>query len=152
LYRVPFDTPKTWRRERRSVWFTNAAILACFLALGFWRGFGAVAMVQLPFIVVTTIVGFWLFSVQHRFEEGAWLRQPDWSFDAAAMKGSSHLALPGVLHWATGNISYHHIHHLSPRIPNYRLAACHRSSAILRPDTSLSLKRALSAASLTLWD
>jgi omega-6 fatty acid desaturase (delta-12 desaturase) len=152
LYRVPFDTPKTWTRERHSVWFTNAAILTCVLALGFWRGFGAVAMVQLPIIAVTTIVGFWLFSVQHRFEAGAWLRQPDWSFDAAAMKGSSHLALPRILHWATGNIGYHHIHHLSPRIPNYRLAACHRSSEILRPETSLSLARALGAGNLTLWD
>lgn len=152
LYRVPFDTPKTWTRERHSVWFTNAAILTCLLALGFWRGFGAVAMVQLPIIFVTTVVGFWLFSVQHRFEEGAWLRQPDWSFDAAAMKGSSHLALPRILHWATGNIGYHHIHHLSPRIPNYRLAACHRSSTILQPETSLSLARALGAGNLTLWD
>jgi omega-6 fatty acid desaturase (delta-12 desaturase) len=152
LYRVPFDTPKSWTRERRSVWFTNAAILTCILMLGFWLGFGAVAMVQLPIVVVTTVVGFWLFSVQHRFEDGAWLRQPNWSFDAAAMKGSSHLALPRILHWATGNIGYHHIHHLSPRIPNYRLAACHRSNAILQPETSLSLGRALGAGNLTLWD
>lgn len=152
LYRFSFDTPKSWLRERRSVWLTNAAVAAWVLALGFWLGFGAVALVQIPIIVVTTIVGFWLFSVQHRFEEGAWLRQPEWSFDAAAMQGSSHLALPRVLHWATGNIGYHHIHHLSPRIPNYRLAACHRSSAMLRPETSLSLARALGAGNLTLWD
>jgi omega-6 fatty acid desaturase (delta-12 desaturase) len=106
----------------------------------------------LPIIFVTTVVGFWLFSVQHRFEASAWFRQPEWTFDAAALGGSSHLALPRILHWATGNIGYHHIHHLSPRIPCYNLAACHESNALLRPKTTLSLRRALGAGNLTLWD
>jgi len=152
LYRFAFDTPADWIRERHSVWFTNAAVGVLFVGLGLWLGFAHVLMVQLPIIFVTTVVGFWLFSVQHRFEDGAWLRQPEWSFDAAALAGSSHLALPRILHWATGNIGYHHIHHLSPRIANYNLAACHRSSALLRPATSLSLRRALGAGNLTLWD
>jgi omega-6 fatty acid desaturase (delta-12 desaturase) len=152
LYRFSFDTPKDWTRERHSVWFTNAAIVTGVLGLGFWLGFGAVAKVQLPIIVVTTIVGFWLFSVQHRFENGQWLRQSEWRFDIAALTGSSFLALPRVLHWATGNIGYHHIHHLSPGVPNYRLAACHRSSVLFRPAVSLSLGRALGAGNLTLWD
>ena len=152
LYRFPFDTPASWAKERRSVWLTNAAIAGVVVGLGLWLGFARVAMVQLPIVFVTTVVGFWLFSVQHRFEKGVWLRQPEWSFDAAAMAGSSHLALPRILHWATGNIGYHHIHHLSPRIPNYRLAACHRSNALLRPANPLSLRRALGAGNLTLWD
>jgi len=152
FYRFPFDAPKTWTTERRSVWLTNAALTVMLLVFGFWLGFGSVAMVQLPIFFVTTVVGFWLFSVQHRFENGAWLRQSAWSFDEAALNGSSHLALPRVLQWATGNIGYHHIHHLSPRVPNYRLAACHQSSEFLRPAVSLSLRRALAAGNLTLWD
>jgi omega-6 fatty acid desaturase (delta-12 desaturase) len=152
LYRVPFDTPKEWTRERRSVWITNLAIAAAFVTLGLTLGFGAVLMVQLPIIVVTTIVGVWLFSVQHRFETARWLRQQEWNFAEAAMRGSSYLALPSVLHWLTGNIGYHHIHHLSPRVPNYRLAACHRGNAVLRQEKPLTLKRALGAGNLALWD
>jgi omega-6 fatty acid desaturase (delta-12 desaturase) len=152
LYRTSFDTPKAWTRERRSVWSTNIAIAACAAALGMILGFGSVLMVQLPIIVLATIVGVWLFSVQHRFETAQWLRQPQWDFADAALKGSSHLDLPRALHWVTGNIGFHHIHHLSPRVPNYRLAACHRSNVVLRPENPLSLGKALSAGNLALWD
>ena len=152
LYRTPFDTPKSWTRERRSVWITNLAIAAAVVTLGLTLGFGAVAMVQLPIVIVTTIVGVWLFSVQHRFEDARWLRQGDWNFADAALEGSSYLKMPSVLHWATGNIGFHHIHHLSPRVPNYRLAACHRSNAVLQPEKPLSLLKAFGAGRLTLWD
>lgn len=152
LYRTPFDTPKTWTRERRSVWTTNLAILAVFLALGLTLGFVHVLMVQLPIVFVTTVTGVWLFSVQHRFEDARWLRKDDWNFAEAALTGSSYLVLPGLLQWITGNIGFHHIHHLSQRIPNYRLAACHYSNPQLYPERPLSLARALSAGRLTLWD
>jgi len=152
LYRTPFDTPKSWTRERRSVWITNLAVVACMMTLGMLLGFGAVLMVQLPIVIGSSIVGVWLFSVQHRFEDARWLNQSEWNFADAALKGSSHLALPRVLHWATGNIGFHHIHHLSPRVPNYRLAACHRSNAVLQPEKPLSLRKAFGAGRLTLWD
>jgi omega-6 fatty acid desaturase (delta-12 desaturase) len=152
LYRLPFDTPKEWVRERRSVYLTNAAVGITFVTLGLLLGFGTVLMVQLPIIVVTTIAGVWLFSVQHRFDAGRWLRQSDWTFQAAAMVGTSYLKLPRVLQWFTGNIGFHHIHHLSPRVPNYRLEACHRAGAILRSEAPLTLGRALGAGNLTLWD
>jgi acyl-lipid omega-6 desaturase (Delta-12 desaturase) len=70
----------------------------------------------------------------------------------AALTGSSHLALPRILHWLTGNIGFHHIHHLSPRVPNYRLADCHASSTLLRPAEPLTLGRALAGSNLVLWD
>ncbi len=152
LYRVPFDTPKDWTAERRSVWGTNLAIAACVVVLGLTLGFGAVAMVQLPIVVVTTVVGVWLFSVQHRFETAKWLRQHDWSFHAAAMQGSSYLKLPKVLQWLTGNIGFHHIHHLTPRVPNYRLEACYKSAAVLSAEPPLTITRALLGSTLTLWD
>ncbi len=152
LYRVPFDTPKHWTAERRSVWGTNLVIAACVAALGLTLGFGAVALVQLPIVVVTTIAGVWLFSVQHRFETAKWLRQKEWSFQAAAMDGSSYLKLPKILQWSTGNIGFHHIHHLTPRVPNYRLEACYKSAAILNSEPPLTFTRALFGSTLTLWD
>jgi acyl-lipid omega-6 desaturase (Delta-12 desaturase) len=123
LYRVPFDTPKDWIRERRSVWGNNVAILATWGVLAYFFGILGVLMVQLPIIVISTIVGVWLFSIQHRFEGASWARREEWNLADAALKSSSHLTLPRILHWMTGNIGYHHIHHLSVRVPNYRLAA-----------------------------
>lgn len=152
LYRFAFDTPKTWVRERRSVSTTNLALIAVFGSLALVFGPVAVLLVHLPIVVITTVLGVWLFSVQHRFEGASWRRKDEWSFAEAALQGSSFLALPRVLHWLTGNIGYHHIHHLSQHVPNYRLAQCHDSNAILRPGTPLTLTRALHASRLTLWD
>ena len=87
---------------------------------------------QLPIVMVSaTIVGVWLFSVQHRFDDARWLRKDEWSFQAASLEGSSYLKLPKLLQLATGNIGFHHIHHLAPRVPNYRLEACYNSAPIL---------------------
>jgi omega-6 fatty acid desaturase (delta-12 desaturase) len=152
LYRFPFDTPKDWSAERRSVLFTNMAILACLIALLLVFGFRAVLLVHLPVIAITTIVGVWLFSVQHRFETAHWLRKEDWTFHDASIDGTSYLKLPRILQWLTGNIGFHHIHHLAPRVPNYRLAKCYANDAILRTHAPLTLRSALGASALTLWD
>ena len=132
LYRFPFDTPKSWVRERRSVWMTDIALAVLFGGLVLVFGLSKVFLIHLPIVAVTTIVGVWLFSVQHRFDDARWRRRDAWNFAEAALQGSSHLALPRALHRLTGNIGYHHIHHISPRIPNYRLAACHNSSTVLQ--------------------
>jgi acyl-lipid omega-6 desaturase (Delta-12 desaturase) len=152
LYRLPFDAPKTWTRERRAVLATDLAILTSWAALVWAFGLAAVLIVQLPIVMLSSMIGFWLFSVQHRFETARWMRRANWTHMDAAMSGSSYLALPRLLHWMTGNIGFHHIHHLSPRVPNYRLAACHRSNPILRPIAPLSLGRALAGSNLVLWD
>ena len=152
LYRVPFDTPRSWTAERRSVWLTNAAIAGCVALLVMLTSFRSVALVQLPVVAVTTIAGVWLFSVQHRFEAAQWLHADKWNFQLAALTGSSYLKLPRWLQWSTGNIGFHHIHHLAPRIPNYRLEDCYRSAAILREQTPLDLHTALRAPTLSLWD
>lgn len=152
LYRLPFDTPRAWAHERRSVWLTDLGVAALIVTMGFLLGFRAVLMVQLPIVLITTIIGVWLFSVQHRFDDAQWLRQSEWNFSEVALKGTSYLALPRILHWMTGNIGFHHIHHLSQRIPNYHLAACHRQNPQLHPAKPLTLSRALVAGQLTLWD
>lgn len=153
VYRVPFDTPMHWWREHVSVYATNLALIALVVVGGLVLGFGAVAAVQLPIIVTAAIVGVWLFSVQHRFETAHWSRQEAWDVVTAALKGSSYLKLPRLLHWFTGNIGYHHIHHLDPRIPSYRLRDCHRAVAdVVEPVPALTLGRALLGFRYALWD
>ena len=118
LYRVPFDAPSTWHRERRAVYLTNLALLAVILGLGCTVGFWSVVIVQVPIIAIAATIGVWLFSVQHRFESALWARQQTWHPVSASLEGSSYLELPRILQWFTGNIGFHHIHHLNPRIPN----------------------------------
>ena len=152
LYRVPFDTPHTWRRERRAVHLTNLALLGVILGLGFTLGFVAVALVQGPIIVITAIAGVWLFSVQRRFERALWARQPAWHPVSAALEGSSYLELPRILQWFTGNIGFHHVHHLNPRIPNYRLEACHAANPALQTAYVLKPWHGWRAWRAALWD
>jgi acyl-lipid omega-6 desaturase (Delta-12 desaturase) len=152
LYRVPFDTPRDWARERRSVYLTDLALAALFATLVALLGWREVLTVHLPIMVVSSILGVWLFSLQHRFETSRWLGHGEWSFVEAALEGSSYFRLPRVLHWLTGNIGFHHIHHLNPRVPNYRLSACHDSVQALRPVRGLSFRGGLGAPRLTLWD
>jgi len=152
LYRVPFDTPKNWARERRAVYVHDAAIAAAVCTLGIMVGFVPLLMVQVPVILVTSIIGVWLFAIQHRFDDSRWARQQQWSFTSAALDGSSYLKLPRILQWCTGNIGFHHVHHLAPRIPNYRLESCYRDIAALRGASRLSLRSAFMCIRLALWD
>jgi acyl-lipid omega-6 desaturase (Delta-12 desaturase) len=154
VYRIPFDTPrKGWRKERLSVYMTNAVIAAVLLTLTLFLGWQPVLLVQLPTIAMASIIGVWLFSVQHRFEHSLWARQTDWTAAGAALHGSSWLRLPKVLQWFTGNIGFHHVHHLVPRVPNYRLQAAHRAEPAFAANvTGLTLWQALRAPSFTLWD
>lgn len=152
LYRVPFDTPAEWRRERRSVHVTNAALIVVFGALIFAFGFENVLLVHLPTSILAAIMGVWMFSLQHRFDGAAWAQAASWSQAGASIDGSSHLVLPKVLQWFTGNIGYHHIHHLDPGVPNYRLEACHQSDARFAQAPTVTLWQGLSAMRYCLWD
>ncbi|HSS65267.1 MAG TPA: fatty acid desaturase [Gammaproteobacteria bacterium] len=151
LYRVPFDTPRAWRRERRAVYVTDVAVVALFGGLGLLLGFGEVAIIQLPIITLASIIGVWLFSVQHRGETTQWDRHDDWDAVSASLRSSTYLRLPAVLQWFTGNIGYHHVHHLNPRVPNYRLQECHESIPKLRDVPTLSLRDGFRAVHYVLW-
>jgi omega-6 fatty acid desaturase (delta-12 desaturase) len=153
FYRVPFDTPLAWPRELASVLLTDLGLLGVFAGLALLLGAGSVALVHLPTMAIAAILGVWIFSVQHRFPTAVWSRREQWSAASAALRGSSHLALPKILQWFTGNIGFHHIHHLMPRIPNYRLEDCHRASAaIAGAAPALTLMQALRAPAYMLWD
>ncbi|GGF48250.1 fatty acid desaturase [Aliidongia dinghuensis] len=152
LYRLPFDAPRSWRRERWAVQLTNLALLALYLGLGFALGFRTVLLVQGPVLALGAIVGVWLFSVQHRFEDALWTRQPAWHPVSASIEGSSYLELPALLQWFTGNIGFHHVHHLNPRIPNYRLEACHDATPALQTAFVMKPWHALKSWRAALWD
>jgi omega-6 fatty acid desaturase (delta-12 desaturase) len=153
LYRLPFDTPVSWRRERLSVYATNAALAAILVALAVIFGVWTVVLVHLPIMVVASIVGVWLFAVQHKFDDALWARQEGWDTTSAALHGSSYLRLPRLLQWFTGNIGFHHLHHLAPRMPNYRLSECHRACPEISGQArKLSLWEALRAPGYALWD
>jgi omega-6 fatty acid desaturase (delta-12 desaturase) len=152
LYRVPFDTPPGWRRERRGVHLTNLALAICYGGLGLLLGFGQVALVILAVMVPASIAGVWLFSVQHRFEGVRWARHAEWDAVTASLEGSSFLQLPTPLRWFTGALGFHHIHHLAPRVPNYRLRDCHGAHPAFAAVRVVTLRDALTAPRHVLWD
>lgn len=152
LYRMPFDTPRHWLRERRSVHLTNAALLALFGALAVAFGWREVLAIHVSIMAVASILGVWLFSLQHRFETTRWKRRVDWDPTEASMDASSWFALPHVLHWLTGNIGFHHVHHLNTRVPSYRLGAAHEAVQALWPVKPLTLGGGIRAPWFTLWD
>lgn len=152
LYRTPFDSAKGWRRERYAVWFTNIGLAALFGGAGFFLGYGRLVEVQLPIMILASIAGVWLFSVQHRFEHALWASEGKWDFTVASLRSTSHLHLPRIFQWFTGNIGFHHVHHLNPRIPNYRLEECHNAHSVLQTAPKLTLRAALRALRYALWD
>ena len=151
-HRFPFDMPWSWKREWRSVALNNLALLCLISALTAWLGWRTLLAVQLPVVTLAGALGVWLFYVQHTFEGGYWTRTADWNPRDAAIDGSSFYDLPAPLRWFTANIGYHHIHHLSPRIPNYHLRAAHRAARGLAPVRRLGVRESLACARLKLWD
>ncbi len=152
LYRLPFDMTAGWQRERRAVHLTNLALLALYGGIGLTAGFASLALVQLPIMVLASIAGVWLFTVQHRSARTVWAREDEWDAVRASLEATNWLRLPRLLQWFTGNIGLHHVHHLNPRIPNYRLQACHDSIDGLAGVPAMTLGAALRAMFYVLWD
>lgn len=139
-------------RMRNSVLRTDLALAAIAGAL-FWAiGIGPFLVVWAPAALLSGAVGIWLFYVQHQFEDAYWQRSEEWSYAESALRGSSFLKLPKPLQFVTGNIGYHHIHHLSVRIPNYNLQRAHEENPVFHSVPTLSLGDALRAVRLKLWD
>lgn len=152
LHRIPLAESKSWQRERASVHWTNLAVALIVIGLGLLIGFQAVLMIQLPVIILAATMGTWLFYVQHQFEDTYYAHENNWDYTLAALQGSSYYQLPKILQWFTGNIGFHHIHHLSPRIPNYRLQQCHEENPVFQQVVVLTLWTSFQSIFLSLWD
>lgn len=139
-------------KQRRSVHWTNLGILVTALGISLLIGFKAYLMIQLPILMVASSIGVWLFYVQHQFEGVYWRRSGAWDYAEQALKGCSYYQLPRWLQWVTGNIGFHHIHHLSPRIPNYFLEACHNAHPLFQQVKPLTLPASLRSLQLRVYD
>ena len=116
-----FFNPKDGGREKLSVIYTDLALLGILLLAHFTIGLKAYLLIQIPVMWIAGSVGEWLFYVQHQFPGVYWTRQGEWDYMTSAVRGASYYKLPKVLQWFSGNIGFHHIHHLGPKIPNYNL-------------------------------
>jgi omega-6 fatty acid desaturase (delta-12 desaturase) len=134
-----------------SIMINNVALLVFFSFLCWLTGWDAVIAIWLPTVLIAATIGVWLFYIQHNFDETYWEHTENWSFVDASLHGCSYYRLPRALHWITGNIGYHHIHHLSSKIPNYYLGKIYREVAELRDVRSIGILESLKCLKLTLW-
>ncbi len=151
-YRLPLDLIRRYPRLLISVMITNLVIAGILVGLGIAFGFLDLLLVQGPIVLFSSAAGVWLFYVQHQFAQTYWRRGTDWDFQQAAVLSSSYYDLPQPLRWLSGNIGIHHLHHLSSRIPNYRLAACLAEIPALQTLNRITLSDSLSCFRLALWD
>ena len=150
LQRIPRKEGDT--RERHSVWHMNLALLAIVALMSWIFGPLNYLIVQGICTGVSGACGVWLFYIQHQFEDAYWKPHEEWDYTAAALQGSSYYKLPRVLQWLSGNIGFHHIHHLSSRIPNYYLERCHYSHPIFQQVKPITIRVSLKSLAYRLWD
>jgi len=139
-------------REKLYVHLSTLAIIVCVILLMLLIGWKTFLLIQLPILYIATAHGVWLFYIQHQFRYVVWTDSVNWDYKTTALKGSSMFKLPGLLNWFTGNIGYHHIHHLSPLIPNYNLKKCHKENKIFQEVKPLTFFSAFESLFLRLWD
>jgi len=152
VIRERFTTQGANARDKKSVHLMNLAVVAfCGVGIaifGFWPWF----IIQMTIMGVGCPAGIWLFYVQHQYEDTYWEEAATWDYTAAALEGSSFYKLPKVLQWFSGNIGFHHIHHLSSRIPNYNLERCHNSHSMFNDIKPMTMLSSLKCLTYRLWD
>lgn len=140
------------KKEKNNIYLTNISIVLVASIISLFIGLKAYLLIQLPVIYFAHLFGLWLFYIQHQFDDVQWERGEVWDYKTAALTGCSFLKLPRLLQWFTGNIGYHHVHHLSSRIPNYNLEACHNENEMFRNIKPIRLSSTFRALWLSLWD
>jgi len=150
IQRIPM--PKMSKRDIISVMGTNLLLAGAIVLAHFTIGIPALLLVYVPVMWLAAIVGVFLFYVQHQFEDAYWESHDNWDFVDAALRGSSYFELPKVLQWFSGNIGFHHIHHLSPRIPNYNLEKCHNADPLFQQAVTITLSNSLATLGYRIWD
>lgn len=152
VFQYRFNRKGARRKERISNYVTNVLLVGLYSLLIWAIGWQAFVLVQGPVFFVSGLLGIWLFYVQHQFEDSYFENEDEWSYVKAAVEGSSYYKLPKVLQWITGNIGFHHVHHLSPKVPNYYLEKAHNETPPLQKATTITLSSSLKSLRFRLWD
>jgi omega-6 fatty acid desaturase (delta-12 desaturase) len=152
LIRHRFPTAKANKRERHSVYWMNLALLGMVASMSLIFGIKSYLIIQLIITAIASAAGVWLFYVQHQFDGVYWERGDNWDYTKAALEGSSFYKLPGILQWFSGNIGFHHIHHLSARIPNYHLEKCHNADPLFQQVKPVTFFQSFRSLTFRLWD
>ncbi|RTE09931.1 fatty acid desaturase [Paenibacillus whitsoniae] len=146
-----FNRKRAGMKERMNTYLTNAVIVGTCGLLIWGIGWQSFLLIEGPMFLLSGMAGIWLFYVQHNYEETYYENETEWDYVKAAMHGSSFYRLPRVLQWITGNIGYHHIHHLSPRVPNYHLEKAHQANEVLRDVQTITLRTSLQSLKFRIW-
>jgi omega-6 fatty acid desaturase (delta-12 desaturase) len=135
-----------------SVVVTNVALAGWVLTWSTLAGWGTYLTIQVTTLIAGGAVAAWMLYIQHQYEDTYYMGAGDWQFELAALKGSSYLKLPRALTWVVGNANYHHVHHLSAKIPNYHLRAAHEQQPMFAQTPVVTLGNSVRALRLKLWD
>lgn len=152
LLKNRFNRKNARKKERNNTYLVNVIIVALIALLCATLGWQEFLLVQGSIFMVSGSIGIWLFYVQHTFEDSYFEEDKEWQYVLAAVEGSSFYKLPKFMQFLTGNIGYHHIHHLSPRVPNYKLEEAHKNSEPLQKVPTISLLTSLKSLRFKLWD
>ncbi len=147
-----FPSSRAKGKDRTSVMWMNLALLLMVVGMSWIFGFKNYVIMQLPVTMFAGMAGIWMFYVQHQYEDTYWEHRDEWDYTSAALGGSSYYKLPKILQWFTGNIGFHHVHHLCARIPNYFLEDCHNSHPMFHSIKPLTFWASLKSINLRLWD
>jgi acyl-lipid omega-6 desaturase (Delta-12 desaturase) len=152
VFKNRFNRKGARKKERLNTYLANLLIVV-FAGLLCWLiGWESFLLVQGPIFWISGAAGIWLFYVQHTFEDSYFEEDKNWEYVKAAVEGSSFYKLPKLLQWLTGNIGFHHVHHLSPRVPNYKLEEAHKNTEPLQNVPTITLATSLASLKFRLWD
>lgn len=147
-----FNRKGAKRKERMNTYVTNLGIVTLAALLCWVIGWQNFLLVQVPIFMISGSLGIWMFYIQHTFEDSYFEEDEHWEYVKAAVEGSSFYKLPKVMQWLTGNIGFHHVHHLSPRVPNYKLEKAHNNTEPLQNVPTITLATSLKSLKFRLWD
>lgn len=152
LIEYRFNRKGAKQKEKINTYVTNVSIVTLYTILSLLIGWKTFVMIQGPVFFIASLLGIWLFYVQHQFEDSYFESEDQWSYVQAAVEGSSYYKLPKLLQWFTGNIGFHHVHHLSPRVPNYNLEKVHNATGDLQKATTITISTSFQSLRYRLWD
>jgi omega-6 fatty acid desaturase (delta-12 desaturase) len=152
LFERRFPQRGMTRRILFSVVVTNLALAGWAIGWGALVGWQTYVLIQGTTLVAGGAIAAWMLYIQHQYEDTYYKAGGEWNFELAALQGSSYLRLPRAFAWVVGNANYHHVHHLSAKIPNYNLRAAHEQQPMFAQTPIVTIRSSIEALRLKLWD